>query len=306
MEKFIDYIKNYKKKNINVKEGKILVKKLYYKIKKYKIKHTSKTLQSKMQNIKKNIKNYVSYYLQEKPTKIKLPPGLCIYDKIYSENKLEEIKSRLNRVYNKYHKEKEFMGIPIEKLFAKQENGKRIFMFDNLDVYNFCKIAINMDKKLGQYLIQYIIDIFQIFKIPSDKISLLCQNSKIVIARYESNTGLYAHLDLLRRGDGPVITMSLGADYNIYDMIPLKENKDTLRVYFPKGSLVVLNGEARYEWAHSLPYDLEYGNNDVRYSIIFLVHNFQSVKKIRSNIYKMNYDFSLHDCSHYLNKVDKN
>jgi len=45
MEKFIDYIKNYKKQNINVKEGKILVKKLYYKIKKYKIKHTSKTLQ---------------------------------------------------------------------------------------------------------------------------------------------------------------------------------------------------------------------------------------------------------------------
>jgi hypothetical protein len=304
MDKFIESIikLTQNNKNLSVKKGKILVKEIDYKRKKYKIKPTSKDLHFKMKNITNSIKNYISYYITEKPTDLSIPPGLCVYNRIYSEDTLESIKNRLDFVYNKYIKEKEFAGIQMKDLFKKQEHGNRVFMFDNLDVFNFCRIAYQMDKILGKYLIKYVVDMLQMFKVPQNKIRELCEKSKIVIARYESNTGLYAHIDLLRRGDGPVVTMSLGADYNVYDMIPLKDNTKSLRVYFPLGSIVVLNGEARYEWAHSLPYDLKYRENQVRYSVIFLMHNIGSVKKVWSDIYKTHYDFVLHDCDYYTQK----
>jgi len=300
--KNIIYLLQNNKKKFVVKKGKILIKEINYKRKKFKIKNSSKNLHHKMKNITNSIKNYISYYISEKPTKLNLPTGLCIYNPIYHEKKLENIKNKLDLVYNKYINYKEFNGIPIKKLFKKQENGNRVFMFDNLDIYNFCKISYNMDPTLGKYFIEYVVNILQIFKIPLDKIHLVCKKSKIIIARYESNTGLYSHIDLLKKGNGPIITMSLGSNYNVYDMIPLKDNLKTIRVYFPMGSIVVLNGEARYEWAHSLPYDLKYNENQTRYSILFYMHNFSSTKKTFSNIYKNYYNSVLQECNHYINK----
>lgn len=140
----------------------------------------------------------------------------------------------------------------------------------------------------------------KIFKIEDKYIDLICNKSKIVVARYTTYTGLHTHIDKLRRSNGPIITMSLGSEMNIYDLVPLNSCMKSMRVYFPKGSIVSMTGNIRYDWAHGLPFGYKYSNRKPRYSIIFLMDAFEEIKKTYSNVLKDYITFTLRDCTYYM------
>lgn len=287
-------------RKINVNTGNYILKEIDYVRKPFNFKNKN-ILNNKLSSITNDIKNYIEYNITEKTSNIPLPSGLCIFNSIYTENYLNKIHDELEKTYYFYKDKKTFGKYKISKLFVDQEKRKRTFMFDNLNVYDFLSVSFMMNNKLGVILFKYVSDIFKIYKIEDKYIETICKNSKIVIARYKSYTGLYVHIDKLRRGDGPVITMSLGPDENIYDLIPLDNIKKSIRVYFKKGSIVSMNGEIRYEWAHALPYGYKYNNNKPRYSIIFLMHNFKDFKIKYSNILKNNIKYTIGDCKDYIN-----
>lgn len=91
--------------------------------------------------------------------------------------------------------------------------------------------------------------------------------------------------------------MSLGPDYNVYDMIPIDNTKDTLRIFFRKGSVVIMDGDARYLWAHATPFNFKYKPTPYRYSIVLLSHEYK--KNDVNCTYSKIYDNTL--CSYYNN-----
>ena len=99
--------------------------------------------------------------------------------------------------------------------------------------------------------------------------------SRLVLIKYESQTKIYYQIDEFAKDSGPVITMPLGPNLNSYDMIPLENNRQALRIFFRKGSIIVMDGEARYLWAHSIPLDFIFGPNI--YSIVLFVGKYMPI-----------------------------
>jgi hypothetical protein len=138
-------------------------------------------------------------------------------------------------------------------------------------------------------------------QIKSDALPSLLSNSKLVIARYSSNKGIYTHIDNVKRSDGIVLTLSVGTDNTYYDVIPLDNSQPSMRLHIKEGEPVVMDGLSRYVYAHGIPNNIEYGPNKIRYSLIFLISNYNSFdckfdnKFYRIKICKQN------DYSKYLN-----
>ena len=81
---------------------------------------------------------------------------------------------------------------------------------------------------------------------------------------------MYMHIDGLLRSDATVFTVGVGRDV-VYDMTrALGRNKDDkvsiIRSSNPEGTMMVLDGEARYKWTHGIPGSR--AHNGVKYTII--------------------------------------
>lgn len=102
---------------------------------------------------------------------------------------------------------------------------------------------------------------------------------KLVVVRYENKAGIHLHIDNIKRDNGPVITMSIGPKTNVYSMVPIDPTKQSINIYFPNGSIITMDGESRYLWAHGIPYGFDYGTNMYRYSFVLLSHKFSEENK---------------------------
>jgi len=69
-----------------------------------------------------------------------------------------------------------------------------------------------------------------------------------IINEYQPGQGIASHIDCVPCFDGVVISLSLGSPV----MMDLKKNQQHIPVLLEPRSLLVLRGEARYEWTHGI------------------------------------------------------
>jgi hypothetical protein len=108
----------------------------------------------------------------------------------------------------------------------------------------------------------------------SEKIinNLLKTKIKVLFLRYNNKAGKRLHLDNVWRGGGGFIcTINIGPKHIYYDLVPIskKVDKKSYRCLVNEGDLLVMDGASRYLYAHSVPFNCDYGNV-FKYTIIFL------------------------------------
>jgi hypothetical protein len=81
---------------------------------------------------------------------------------------------------------------------------------------------------------------------------------QVILNRYAPGEGITPHVDLLNRFDDGILGLSLGSgcvmDFEHVDDTDKDQDTDPRQwgLYLPPGSILVLTGEARYEWKHGI------------------------------------------------------
>src|SRR5207302_3430864 len=73
---------------------------------------------------------------------------------------------------------------------------------------------------------------------------------QLIVNEYEPGQGISAHVDCLPCFKNTIVTVSLGSVYEM-DFLHLK-TKEVRSVLLGLGSALVMEDEARYEWAHRI------------------------------------------------------
>lgn len=71
---------------------------------------------------------------------------------------------------------------------------------------------------------------------------------QIIVNEYLPGQGIAAHVDHIKHFGDVVASLSLGCAYTML----FAYQKQEIEVRLPIGSLVVLSGDARYKWTHSI------------------------------------------------------
>ena len=106
-------------------------------------------------------------------------------------------------------------------------------------------------------------------------------NSSMSIVKYAIGKGIKQHIDNITDvGDtvGPLVSIALGEGKKFLDLMPTLADDPTLecvRVEVDKGDVILMDGDVRLEYSHSVPY----GHDTVMYSLLF---KFREIRRIRS------------------------
>ena len=116
------------------------------------------------------------------------------------------------------------------------------------------------------------------FNKPRDFIEKHLQDhGTLYFLKYKPGFGLWMHIDNLVRSDATVFTIGVGRDvvYDVVEVIPEPGEKTTsmLRCRNDEGTMMVLDGEARYKWGHGVPY----AEDRTKYTIIFRLFHIDSL-----------------------------
>jgi hypothetical protein len=271
-DQLIDSILNKKTTiKFQLKKYKNNIHKLFYKIEKIKLDKGIKLDKDAIKKINKKYfyKTYnIDTYKTVKCNNCLIPSGMYIFKQLYTQH------FRIN-VFNEL--EKTFNNNKNDPSFKYYNSGKKIFLFDNMNIFKIIKYANSLNTALYNILYKIIVDIFSNLQIKKDNIENILNLSKLVIIRYEKDTGIYTHIDNIKRSDGLVLTLSFGAHYTVYDLIPLDNKKDSLRIEINECEPVIMDGLSRFIYAHAIPNNLDYYPNKIRYSMVFLISNYNQI-----------------------------
>lgn len=112
---------------------------------------------------------------------------------------------------------------------------------------------------------------------------LISDHCDMSILQYDDLRGFFMHIDNVLRTDATVFSVGVGRPV-VYDMTRvLGRNKGDqvciIRSSNPEGTMMVLDGEARYKWAHSVP--AAGTHNGVKYTLVIrLAHTASPVHPI--------------------------
>ena len=85
-------------------------------------------------------------------------------------------------------------------------------------------------------------------------LGLPCPGDQCIINEYGPGHGIGAHVDLLPDFGDAVASVSLnGWCTMILHPLPPRRGRRPVKFFLPPGSLLILEGEARQLWAHSIP-----------------------------------------------------
>ena len=119
--------------------------------------------------------------------------------------------------------------------------------------------------------------------------------SHVAVAEYEKDTGCTLHIDNVKKGQGPVVTVGIGSNgvenEKHLDMYPVhpplknvcvgakervsKEPTGPVRITVNDGDMIVLEGPARWRWAHAVPW----GHLTRRFTLVMCCsHDFNAVR----------------------------
>lgn len=219
-----------------------------------------------------------------------LPKGLCVFDSILTEIELDEFYEFLEKLFADYRE----LGI---KHSTQKKRGLTYLFTGNKLATQYSKETLEFIKNynIRMYNIVYsvILYIMRIFCIDSndpEKVNVFLDHLQLIFLRYEKNSGIWLHIDNVARYDqGPIITMSVGPKKIYYDLTPtlVYDNLDfqPVRLEVSNGNILVMDGSARIEWAHALPFNVPY--EKIKYSILFKCDKFGIVKIGYNNIIEM-------------------
>jgi 2OG-Fe(II) oxygenase superfamily len=78
------------------------------------------------------------------------------------------------------------------------------------------------------------------------------RSRQVIFNRYYPGEGITPHIDLLQRYDDGIIGVSLGSccsmDFRKVD----SAQKQEMSLWLPENSVIILEGDARYEWTHGI------------------------------------------------------
>jgi len=296
--KLIIMKRNYKKK--------FIIQNLDDRLFEIKYKLPNVVLPKELKNIstKKKIKYINEQYLKKhhnlndyenmKCNKCSLPDGMYVFKSIYDKFFLDKLFIELEKTFYENRK---------DKSFTYQEDNKRVFLFDNLNLIDIIYYSYNLNKVLSKYFIDIITDIMSNLHVPDDMIDDVLKKSKLSVGRYSNNKGISTHIDNIRRCDGIVITIPIGPDNTYYDLIPLNNKKKSIRLNIKEGEITIMDGLSRFIYAHSIPNNIDYTPKKIRYSLIFLISKFNSIDCKYDKKYYDEYICRQNDYSKYIENV---
>jgi alkylated DNA repair dioxygenase AlkB len=139
---------------------------------------------------------------------------------------------------------------------------------------------------LADFCHEYLLHLARIYRLsPGD----IAKKAQLVLLRYEPESGIWLHIDNVARYDrGPIATVSLGPPDVTYDFTPtLTDVGAPIRVRMREGDLAVMDGRARMEWAHGLPYGLKAHKYTVMFKCDHLTEHVVGYQPVlQTNIYE--------------------
>lgn len=138
--------------------------------------------------------------------------------------------------------------------------------------YDYKSAAVNPSSKIGplpiwaQDLALRLLDRNLIPEVPD----------QVIVNEYLANQGISKHIDSSTSFVGPVITISL---LESWEMVFRHPNGKKITRVLERGSAVILNGPARYEWTHEIPKRIKerWGTRGRRISLTFRKVNLEAV-----------------------------
>ena len=164
------------------------------------------------------------------------------------------------------------------------------FIFDNMTVSNVKNFVKKSSlKSFGVVLDDYLSKVISVMKV--DSMNDFENRAKFVLVRYAESKGLHMHVDNVRRSGGAIVSMHVGPDHGQYILGSLDKNKksETVVLTTRKGDISVMQGDARFDWAHGLPFGFPFAPKTVRYTFLLLIGK-QAVKpcgSYKSDFWKM-------------------
>ncbi|RYX78566.1 hypothetical protein EON71_01105 [bacterium] len=241
-----------------------------------------KHLQEKIWYIKKETRVKTNYKDRgEKLTSYNLPKDLCICKSVLNESELNNLWNQFDKLFKNYR------NLNIINSYQPKRGLTYLFTADEGAVQYSDKtlnFLNNYNKELYNLINKVVDHLMRLFCInTTDKISkeYFLRKMQIVFLKYETNDGIWLHIDNIARYDqGPIVTMSVGPEKIYYDLTPtlIYDRKDLqpIRVEVDNGEFIIMDGSSRMEWAHGLPFDVPFSKT--KYSILlkfdkFFEHN---------------------------------
>lgn len=83
--------------------------------------------------------------------------------------------------------------------------------------------------------------------------------NQCIVNEYTRNQGIAAHVDSVKFGP-TIVGFSIGAD----SVMQFTNADQTVDVFLPRRSVLVMTGESRYEWKHGISKTVTYTHNGMR------------------------------------------
>ncbi|NCX06250.1 MAG: hypothetical protein EBW68_10800, partial [Actinobacteria bacterium] len=214
--------------------------------------------------------------LEKEVLHIDIPPGvMCMHTPPQAQNLLCETNVALHELF----KHLTFRGL--------NANPKtKLTMFDRIPKHPHVAAQIASPKEIREYLrsnaqfevidrfwLVYLEKLAQHFCLSVDE--LISDDCHMSILQYEDRGGFFLHIDNILRTDATVFSVGVGRPV-VYDMTRVlgrnkRDDVCIVRSSNPEGTMMVLDGEARYKWAHSIP--AAHTHNGVKYTLVLRIAN---------------------------------
>ncbi|KAJ7323039.1 hypothetical protein DFH08DRAFT_888608 [Mycena albidolilacea] len=76
---------------------------------------------------------------------------------------------------------------------------------------------------------------------------------QVILNLYHPGEGITPHVDLLKRYDDGIVGVSFGSSCAMqFARVEQEESSSPMQLFLPERSMIVLSGEARYDWTHGI------------------------------------------------------
>jgi alkylated DNA repair dioxygenase AlkB len=253
-----------------------------------------KRVQNKLWFIKKTIRYKTDHdQMGEKLDKYILPDDLCVVKGVHDDNELEECYEDLEKLFDNYKE----LGV----MASDQRRGRGLlylFTGDNEETQKYSKtleFLKEYNPRLLKFVEKYVDKVVDMYNVEGN----LDDYIQVIPLKYDSPNGIWIHIDNIARYEqGPIITLGVGPKYTYYDFTPtlLWENSDLkpIRIRVQRGDIVVMDGSARMEWAHGLPYNVPY--EKTKYTIMIKCNKLASLNERYNKILDTSFTTSGNVC----------
>jgi hypothetical protein len=223
-------------------------------------------------------KNFITDYNKHKTLeKGTIPVGSLIIKNIYSPSELKRVEKKVHCWFmNK--------DIKTKKKFDNFHGN--IIKFYDCSWDDFISKLCITDKSMNDIIITHMDRLLLLLGTKKKDKKRMLENSEITFIKYKNKTGLRHHQDN-PKNKGPTLTLSLNSKYSPLDFIPFAElnHKKAIRIYVPRGNLLIIDGDSRFGYKHGMPFNYDYGN-EYRYSITVRFHPLPSYIDTKKNCSK--------------------